>query len=122
MYSAACVPYNPYICGIQKETFIQVSKAIRHLVDSAGTNSHAASLALGKSRECVRNASKRPSPSLATVADICDFDVIIRDRRTGAEATIAPPRRTNDDGQLGEDDVRYDFVSTYEELMDKVMQ
>ncbi len=23
--------------------------------------------------------------------------------------------------QLGEDDVRYDFVSTYEELMDKVM-
>ena len=24
--------------------------------------------------------------------------------------------------QLGEDDVRYDFVSTYEELMDKVMR
>ena len=24
--------------------------------------------------------------------------------------------------QLGEDDVRYDFMSTYEELMDKVMQ
>lgn len=23
--------------------------------------------------------------------------------------------------QLGEDDVRYDFVSTYEELLDKVM-
>lgn len=80
---------------------MQASKAIRLLADSAGTNPHAASLALGKSREYVRNASKRPSPSLATVADICDFDVIIRGRRTGAEATIAPPGRTNDDRATG---------------------
>ena len=75
---------------------MQVNEVIMFLVDAAGTNPHAAAAALGKSREYVRNAAARPRPSLATVADVadvCGYDVLIRDRRTGSEAVITPPRR-----------------------------
>lgn len=78
---------------------MQVNEVIRFLVDNAGTNCNAAAAALGKSREYVRNAAARRSPSLATVADVadvCECDVLIRDRRTGSEAVITPPRREGD--------------------------
>ena len=76
---------------------MQVNEVIRFLVDNAGTNCNAAAAALGRSREYVRNAAARPSPSLATVADVadvCGVDVVLVDRATGAAlGTVTPPRR-----------------------------
>lgn len=75
---------------------MQVNEVIKTIVKLSGSNPHAAAAALGKSREYVRNAAARPSPALATVADVadvCGYDLIIRDRRTGSEAAITPPRR-----------------------------
>lgn len=80
---------------------MRVNEVIRYLVDNAGTNCNAAAALLGRSREYVRNAAARPSPSLATVTDVanvCGCDVLLRDRRTGSEAAITPPRRTGLDG------------------------
>lgn len=75
---------------------MKVDEVIDAIVKGSGSNHHAAAAALGRSREYVRNAASRPSPSLATIADIadvCGCDVIVRDRRTGSESVITPPRR-----------------------------
>ena len=76
---------------------MQVNDVITFMVENSGATYNGASEVLGKSREYVRQAATtRRGPALATtadVADVCGYDVLIRERRTGSEAVITPPRR-----------------------------
>ena len=79
---------------------MQVDALINVLVERSGKSANRISADLGKSREYVRNASRKSTPSIATVADIadaCDIDICLIDRETGAVvATVTPPRRVQE--------------------------
>ena len=79
---------------------MQVNEVITFLVENGDQTYNGAAAALGRSREYVRQAATtRRGPALTTaadVADVCGYDLIIRDRRTGFEAIITPPRRAGD--------------------------
>lgn len=86
---------------------MQVNTCIRSMLASRPDTSGAAvSRALGHTDRwaSVVGMANR-SPALATVADVADvlsYDVVIRDRRTGDDVgTIAPPRRAGAEGQGG---------------------
>lgn len=78
---------------------MQVDACIRDMCKASGASMRGVSAALGKSPAYVRLAGKSGgSPALATVADVADvlgYDVVVRDRRTGEDVgTIAAPRRS----------------------------
>lgn len=78
---------------------MQVNTCIRELLDARAISPRRVSAELGRSSEYVRNvAMPTRSPALATVADVADvlgYDVVVRDRRTGEDVgTIEAPRRS----------------------------
>lgn len=84
---------------------MQVNTCIRAMLATRPDTSGAAvSRALGHTdrwASVVGMATR--SPALATVADVADvlgYDVVVRDRRTGGDVgTIAPPRRSGAEDQ-----------------------
>lgn len=87
---------------------MQVDTCIRDMCKASGASMRGVSAALGKSPAYVRLAGKSGgSPALATVADVADvlgYDVVVRDRRTGEDVgTIEAPRRsqTSDEAREG---------------------
>lgn len=87
---------------------MQVNTCIRELLDAHAISPRRVSAELGRSSEYVRNvAMPTRSPALATVADVADvlgYDLVVRDRESGEDVgTIEAPRRarTSDEGSEG---------------------
>lgn len=80
---------------------MQVDSLITLLVERSGYSDRRMSLELGKCETWTRNTKKNASDprigTVADVADVCNCDVCIIDRDTGAVvATVTPPRRAGD--------------------------
>lgn len=76
---------------------MQVNTCIRDMCKASGASMRGVSAALGRAATYVQVAAGTRSPALATVADVADvlgYDVVVRDRRTGEDVgTIEAPRR-----------------------------
>lgn len=77
---------------------MQINRCIREMVDATpGASMRGVSVALGKADTYVRNVSQPTrSPALATVADVADvlgYDLVLVRRSDGTKlGTIEPPR------------------------------
>ena len=86
---------------------MQVNTCIRELAAQRGESLRQLSADLGRAATWASNVSlPTRSPALATVADVADvlgYDLVVRDRATGADVgTIeAPRRRASDEGSEG---------------------
>ena len=86
---------------------MQVNRCIRELVDATpGASMRGVSVELGKADTYVRNVSQPSrSPALATVADVADvlgYDLVLVRRSDGTELdTIEPPRKAAKDNGEG---------------------
>ncbi len=85
---------------------MQVNTCIREMLNARSISPRRVSADLGRSPEYVRNvAAPGRSPALATVADIADvlgYDVVLVDRSTGSTiGTIEPPRKAAQDRAAG---------------------
>ena len=78
---------------------MQINRCIREMVDATpGASMRGVSVALGKTDTYVRNvAAPTRSPALATVANVADvlgYDIVLVRRSDGTElGTIEPPRK-----------------------------
>ena len=91
-----------------KGTNMQVNTCIRELLDARAISPRRVSAELGRSSEYVRNVSMPTrSPALATVADVADvlgYDLVVRDRETGEDVgAIEAPRRLQSSDGVSED-------------------
>lgn len=86
---------------------MQINRCIHELVDATpGASMRGVSVALGKADTYVRNvAQPSRSPALATVADVADvlgYDLVLVRRSDGTElGTIEPPRKAVKDNGEG---------------------
>ena len=77
---------------------MRINTCIRDMCEASGASLRGVSLELGKADTWGKTVSKPTrSPALATVADVADvlgYDLVVRDRRTGDDVgTIEAPRR-----------------------------
>ena len=80
---------------------MRASGVIGLLIERSGLTDRRFSLTLGKCETWARNTRKAAGvpklDTVADVADVCNCDVCIIDRDTGAVvATVTPPRRAGD--------------------------
>lgn len=80
---------------------MKAENAIREVVGDSGKSMYRVSLDMGRSRLYIgRAVSGGQIPTIRTMAEICDatgHDLLVRNRTTGREIIIDPPRKENDE-------------------------
>jgi len=65
------------------------------LVKSSGKSMYSMSIELGRSRnyvaQLIQNKSASQVDTVAAIADVCGYDLLLRKRSDGAEIVIDPP-------------------------------
>ena len=69
----------------------------RHIVRSSGLSDHVAAKKAGRSvngfNPYIYRQNMPTLPVLAELCNVCDFDLLVRNRKTGEETIIDPPEK-----------------------------